>query len=155
MAPSASTITKSSTSSVINWQPEGSTGHNRGSSRPPAPLAVWEQVKVIWLQSSSIYLVKQPVLLPKLVRDSLIFVTLSTPSSCFTFSALGSWESCWGKGKRVLFTINTRHSNTKTTAVPFETGQGKARFQSRNILKKRKNEIIRRTIPVCLASQRK
>lgn len=43
----------------------------------------------IWFDSSSIYLVKQPILLPKLVRDYL-FVTLATPSSCFTFSALGA-----------------------------------------------------------------
>lgn len=42
-----------------------------------------------WVYSSSIYLVKQPILLPKLVRDYL-FVTLATPSSCFTFSALGA-----------------------------------------------------------------
>lgn len=55
--------------------------------RLQSPAFVCVRVGANDFKSSSVYLVKQPILLPKLVRDYL-FVTFSTPSSCFTFSAL-------------------------------------------------------------------
>lgn len=50
----------------------GIMAHNSGNSKFPASLGVWEQIKLKRFESSSIFLVKQPILLPKLVRDSLI-----------------------------------------------------------------------------------
>lgn len=86
--------------------PEHKTGvqHLQSNHLKPAPSSAWTGIWRClagallvcvcvcgnkWFYSSSIYLVKQPILLPKLVRDYL-FVTLATPSSCFTFSALGA-----------------------------------------------------------------
>lgn len=73
-----------SISKLLQTQHEQTSEHAKAAGDSPAGVCVCGST---WFESSSIYLVKQPILLPKLVRDYL-FVTFSTPSSCFTFSAL-------------------------------------------------------------------
>lgn len=83
-AASTSSTSTASISKLLQRQHEQTSEHAKTAGHSPAGVCVCGST---WFESSSIYLVKQPILLPKLVRDYL-FVTFSTPSSCFTFSAL-------------------------------------------------------------------
>lgn len=65
---------------------------------------------------------KQPILLPKLVRDYL-FVTLATPSSCFTFSALGALLR---EGEKAVIDRATQVAKMKTRSLKDDTEQRSA-----------------------------
>lgn len=108
----------------------------------PRSLGVWEEkIKFKRFESSSIFLLKQPILLPKLVRDSLyLFVTLSTPSSCFIFSALGELGELLREGETGVI----HKMQSKSTAVPKKRVQTGQKHQQLLNMKDRKVITFRR-----------